>query len=79
MRAGVGVVRAASACRIATMRPACAEKSPWEKFSRAMFMPARMSRSSISGDWLAGPIVATILVLCVGRDMAAIIPRHART
>jgi len=38
-----------------------------EKLSRATFMPARTSRSSISGESEAGPIVATILVLLAGR------------
>jgi len=41
-------------------------KSPCEKFSRATFSPARMSRWSISGDSDAGPMVATILVLWIG-------------
>ena len=48
------------------MISACREKSPCEKFNRAMFSPARMRRSSISGDSEAGPMVATILVLCAG-------------
>src|SRR5881409_978695 len=51
------------------MRPiisACFEKSPCEKFNRATFRPARMSRTIISGDSDAGPMVATIFVLCAG-------------
>ena len=34
-------------------------------------MPARISRSSISGESDAGPMVATILVLWGGRDIGA--------
>src|SRR5918996_1215923 len=51
------------------MRPitsACFERCPCEKFNRATSSPARMSRTSISGDSEAGPMVATILVLCAG-------------
>jgi Ribonuclease HepT-like len=51
------------------MRSLWPTKSPYEKLSRAMFSPARMRRSSISGDSEAGPIVATILVLWSGSDM----------
>ena len=36
---------------------------PWEKFNRATSMPARISRSTISGLELDGPSVATIFVL----------------
>src|SRR5438094_7478840 len=58
------VSRAAS--RIRLIACACSEGLPCEKFNRATFIPARMSRASISGDSDAGPIVATILVLCAG-------------
>ncbi len=44
-------------------------KSPCEKLSRAMFIPARMICARISGACDAGPIVATILVLWLGRFM----------
>ena len=53
----------------AAMTSAWSEKSPCEKLSRAMFSPARMSRSSISGDSDAGPMVATILVLWLGNNI----------
>ena len=43
-----------------------AAKSPWEKFSRATFMPASIIRCITSGDSEAGPMVQTILVLCPG-------------
>src|SRR4030095_9070262 len=52
------------------MRSAWPVKSPWEKLSRAMFSPARMRRSSISGDSEAGTIVATILFLWSGSVIA---------
>jgi hypothetical protein len=42
------------------MRPACAATSPCDKLRRAAFIPARMSRAIISGESLAGPMVATI-------------------
>src|ERR1051325_5138495 len=45
----------------------CFEKSPWEKFRRATFRPALIRRSSISFDSEAGPMVATIFVLCAGK------------
>ena len=54
---------ARSAARMRAMRSAWPAKSPCEKLSRATFSPARMSRSSISGESEAGPMVATILVL----------------
>src|SRR5262249_11454241 len=34
--------------------------APWEKFSLATSMPARISRSIISSVWLDGPSVQTI-------------------
>ena len=58
-----------SAARMRAMRSAWPAKSPCEKLSRAMFSPARMRRSSISGDSEAGPMVATILVLWSGSGM----------
>jgi hypothetical protein len=42
-------------------------KSPWEKFSRAIFIPAWIICSMTSLDPDAGPIVQTIFVLCVGK------------
>ena len=44
-------------------------KSPWEKLSRAMFIPARIISSMIPPVSDAGPIVQTILVLCVGKPI----------
>ena len=58
---------ALQALRIRSMTSACWSKLPCEKLSRATFMPARMRRSSISGDCEAGPMVATILVLWSGK------------
>ena len=66
-RSAMIATRRPVACAAARMRAMCSAwpaKSPCEKFNRAMFSPARMRRSSISGDSEAGPIVATILVLC---------------
>ena len=40
--------------------------SPWEKFSRATFIPARISCSRTGGVFDAGPMVATIRVLSGG-------------
>src|SRR5215468_11402594 len=48
------------------MTSACFAGFPCEKFNRATLSPARMSRASVSEDSEAGPIVATILVLCAG-------------
>jgi hypothetical protein len=42
------------------------QNSRAKKLSRAMFMPARITLSNISGEFEAGPMVATILVLCAG-------------
>jgi hypothetical protein len=42
-------------------------KSPWEKFRRATFMPARIIFSMISWESDAGPMVQTIFVLFIGR------------
>src|SRR6266571_3817467 len=57
------------------MSSAWCEKSPCEKFNRATFIPARTSRISISGDSDAGPMVATIFVLCSGN--AAVMTRRS--
>src|SRR5207237_3896196 len=54
-----------------------------EKFNRATSIPARMSRASISGDSDAGPMVATILVLCaesaafIARTLCSLLPEIA--
>ena len=48
--------------RIRSITSACCSKFPCEKFSRATFMPVRIRRSRISGEFDAGPIVATIFV-----------------
>jgi len=58
-----------SASRMRAMHAAWPAKSPCEKLSRATFIPARIRRSSISGESEAGPIVATILVLWSGKDI----------
>ena len=42
-------------------------KSPWEKLSRAIFIPARIICSMTSSDSDAGPIVQTILVLWLAK------------
>jgi hypothetical protein len=44
-------------------------KSPWEKLSRATFIPARIIFSITAGDEEDGPMVATILVLLSGSGM----------
>jgi hypothetical protein len=46
-------------------------KSPWEKLSRATFIPARINFSKISGEFEAGPMVHTILVLLAGKGMGS--------
>jgi hypothetical protein len=48
-------------------------KSPWEKLSRAMFMPARIILSRISNESEAGPMVHTILVLLAGKGMGLLL------
>jgi hypothetical protein len=40
----------------------CSSKLPWDRFSRATFMPACSMAASVSGASEAGPMVATILV-----------------
>ena len=42
---------------------ACSSNVPWEKFSRALSMPAMKSWSRTWGSLEAGPIVAMIFVL----------------
>src|SRR5512139_1430776 len=44
-------------------------KSPWEKLSRAIFIPARIICSITFLDSDAGPSVQTIFVLCVGKTI----------
>jgi hypothetical protein len=44
-------------------------KSPWEKLRRTTFMPARIIFSKTSGEFEAGPMVQTILVLLAGKGM----------
>ncbi len=44
------------------MRLIWSARTPWEKFSRAASMPARMSLAIIAGELDAGPMVAMILV-----------------
>ena len=41
----------------------CSGWVPWEKFSRATFIPARHIRSRVSSLSQAGPMVHTIFVL----------------
>src|SRR5262249_2251417 len=60
-----------AAARMFWMFRSCAANSPWEKFSRATFIPARIMRPSTSGDSDAGPMVATIRVL-LGRSYNAV-------
>src|SRR5690606_2687517 len=43
-------------------RARCSSGVPWEKFRRATSSPARIIFSSTTGELLAGPRVATILV-----------------
>ena len=52
----------AAAARTRRMRSACSGKDPWERLSRATFMPARIISSMTSGASLAGPMVAMIFV-----------------
>jgi hypothetical protein len=57
------------AVRIFWMVSAWLAKSPWEKLSRTTFMPARIIFSKTSGEFEAGPMVQTILVLLAGKGM----------
>ena len=52
--------------RILSITFLCSTKSPWEKLSRATFIPARVIFSITSTDWEAGPMVQMILVLLAG-------------
>ena len=62
---------AAAAARSRSIRAACSSNLPWEKFNRATFSPARIMASNTSGTSEAGPMVATIRVLCeVSTDQA---------
>jgi hypothetical protein len=51
-----------ASCRMSLMRFVWSFQSPWEKFSLAASMPARMSLAMIAGELDAGPMVAMILV-----------------
>ena len=53
-----------AAARTRLITSAWLEKLPWEKLSRATLTPAWINRANISGDSEAGPMVATIFVLC---------------
>jgi hypothetical protein len=44
------------------MRLVWSFQSPWEKFTLAASMPARMSFAMMAGELDAGPMVAMILV-----------------
>ena len=46
---------------MALTRALISSSVPWLKFRRNTEAPASTSFSSISGDWLAGPVVAMIL------------------
>ena len=52
-----------AAARTLPMARRWVSKSPWEKLSRAMFIPAPIICSNTIGELDAGPMVATILVL----------------
>jgi hypothetical protein len=60
-----------AAVRMRVTTSACWSKLPCEKLSRAIFMPARIRLSNISGEFDAGPMVATILVLLLGNVIVA--------
>jgi hypothetical protein len=60
-----------AAARMRTIVYACPEKSPWEKLTRAIFIPAWIIRSRTSGESEDGPMVATILVLFTGKGTPA--------
>ena len=68
---------ALQAARMRAMTSACWSRLPCEKLSRAIFMPARIRRSRISGEFDAGPMVATILVLWLGNiiDRSVLSPK----
>src|SRR3712207_8309176 len=50
---------------IVLILPPCSSKSPCEKLSLAALTPAKISSLKYSLFSLAGPIVKTILVLCI--------------
>jgi hypothetical protein len=58
------------AARIFWMVSPWLAKSPWEKLSRATFIPAWIILSKTAGEFDAGPMVQTILVLLAGKGMA---------
>ena len=60
-RMAIGFWHFLEAARTRRMVSVCSAKVPWEKFTRATSIPARMSRWIISLEWLAGPSVHTIL------------------
>ena len=62
---------AAAAVRNRSMRARCSSKSPWRSSVAQRSCPARIICSSVSGLSQAGPIVATILVLCGRRGIGA--------
>src|SRR5579862_5814794 len=53
----------AEAWRRRLARSACSSGVPWEKFKRAQSIPAAISRSIISAEVVAGPMVQTIFAL----------------
>ena len=53
----------AASARTMAMRAACSSWVPWEKFIRATSIPAAINCAIRSGVSVAGPNVATILVL----------------
>jgi hypothetical protein len=49
---------------------------PWEKFSRATFMPSIINSFKTSSEEEAGPMVQTILVLLSGKCIVSVILFH---
>jgi hypothetical protein len=47
---------------MASARVECSASVPWDRLSRATFIPERISLSSMTVEALAGPMVQTILV-----------------
>src|SRR5579862_1421717 len=60
-RMAVGLWYRAEAARTSLTARACSACVPWEKFRRATSIPARISRSIICAELVAGPSVQTIL------------------
>src|SRR5208283_6080239 len=58
---------ARAAARRSSITSLWPEKSPWEKLSRATFIPASNSFSMTSRECDAGPMVHALLVLLSGR------------